>query len=345
MTQRGGRSRSTVRLQAMTDAIATSAGGATKEDRCLDFGSSTSIQSSSPPRREVSGGPDRDIPYPISRIPAVNVAQVPQRSPLRYPGGKTWLVPHIRAWLSGTRRKMLIEPFAGGAIVSLTAIMEDLAERTILVERDRDVAAFWRAALLHGPRLVARIAEFTPTRERVRDLERGTPDGVLEQGFRTLVLNRTHRAGILAPGSSLSRHGENGKGILSRWYPKTLIARLSAITAHADRITFHEADSMQMIEPLLQSWGRDAAVFVDPPYTAGGKRAGTRLYTHNDLDHERLFWIMAQHEGSVLMTYDYSPEVVRLVARYGFQAVQVRMKNAHHNRLAELVITRERLFA
>ena len=240
---------------------------------------------------------------------------------------------------------MLVEPFAGGAIVSLTAIMEHLAEQAILMELDRDVAAFWRAALLHGPSLAARIAEFTPTRERVRDLERGIPEGVLDRGFRTLVLNRTHRAGILAPGSSLNRRGENGKGILSRWYPKTLIARLNAITEHADRIAFHEADSMQLIEPLLQSWGRDAAVFVDPPYTAGGKRAGTRLYTHSRLDHERLFWIMAQHEGSVLMTYDYSPEVARLIARYGFQAVQVRMKNAHHNRLAELVITRERLFA
>jgi len=220
-----------------------------------------------------------------------------------------------------------------------------LAERAILMELDRDVAAFWRAALLHGPSLVARIAEFAPTRERVRDLERASHEGVVDQGFRTLVLNRTHRAGILAPGSSLSRRGENGKGILSRWYPQTLIARLNAIAEHADRIAFHEADSMHLIEPLLQSWGRDAAVFVDPPYTAGGKRAGTRLYTHNHLDHEHLFWIMAQHEGSVLMTYDYSPEVARLVARYGFQAVQVRMKNAHHNRLAELVITRERLFA
>ena len=38
---------------------------------------------------------------PESPIPAVNVAQVPQRSPLRYPGGKTWLIPHIRAWLGG----------------------------------------------------------------------------------------------------------------------------------------------------------------------------------------------------------------------------------------------------
>ena len=66
-------------------------------------------------------------PIPVSPIPAVNVATVPQRSPLRYPGGKTWLVPHIRAWLKAMDTpRLLVEPFAGGGITSLTAVMEDL---------------------------------------------------------------------------------------------------------------------------------------------------------------------------------------------------------------------------
>ena len=57
--------------------------------------------------------------FPVSPIPAANVASVPQRSPLRYPGGKTWLIPHIRAWLGAIdpKPRLLIEPFAGGAIV------------------------------------------------------------------------------------------------------------------------------------------------------------------------------------------------------------------------------------
>jgi DNA adenine methylase len=60
----------------------------------------------------------------------VNVASVPQRSPFRYPGGKTWFVPRLRQWLSYQLKKprLLIEPFAGGGIVSLTAGFEDLAE-------------------------------------------------------------------------------------------------------------------------------------------------------------------------------------------------------------------------
>ena len=43
-----------------------------------------------------------EIPFPSSQIPAVNVSMVPQRSHLRYPGGKTWLVPHIREWLASS---------------------------------------------------------------------------------------------------------------------------------------------------------------------------------------------------------------------------------------------------
>jgi DNA adenine methylase len=35
----------------------------------------------------------------------VNVASVPQRSPFRYPGGKTWLVPRVRRWLLDLHRR------------------------------------------------------------------------------------------------------------------------------------------------------------------------------------------------------------------------------------------------
>src|SRR3989304_5612529 len=75
----------------------------------------------------------------------VNVASVPQRSPFRYPGGKTWLVPRIRQWLGSLPAKpaKLIEPFAGGAIVGLTAAFEQLTDLVILVERDEQVAAVW----------------------------------------------------------------------------------------------------------------------------------------------------------------------------------------------------------
>jgi len=280
---------------------------------------------------------------PTSAIPAVNVASVPQRSPLRYPGGKTWLVPHIRHWLTDPS-PLLVEPFVGGGIVSLTAVMEGLADRALMVDRDRDVAAFWRAALMHGDELADRVLEFPVSRPAIEELERRVPETVLDHGFRTLVLNRTRRGGVLAPGAALTRNGENGNGVGSRWYPQTLADRLANIVAQADRLTFCEGDGLAVLELTATIDG--VRLFVDPPYTgAGGKRAGSRLYAHNVVCHRHIFEALSRSGCDFLMTYDCSPEIVELVSEHGFEAVTVRMKNAHHDRIPELVITRDRLFA
>lgn len=284
---------------------------------------------------------------PVSSIPAVNVATVPQRSPLRYPGGKTWLVPHIRAWLGAIDSpQLLVEPFAGGGIASLTAVMENLVKRCLMVELDADVAAFWQAALHHSEELVARIRNFNPTRGNVERLDRYRPDSIVERGFRTLALNRTRRGGILANGASLTRAGENGKGIASRWYPDTINQRLAAIAEYAARIDFREGDGIAALESMLASGQlSQAAVFADPPYTAGGKRAGRRLYNHNCVNHARLFAILADSGADFLMTYDESPEILELITKHHFQAVRVLMKNTHHARILELVITNRRVFS
>lgn len=255
------------------------------------------------------------------------------------------MIPHIRAWLTAANADVLVEPFAGGAIVSLTAVMEGFVRQAILVEIDRDVAAFWHAALRHGAKLADAVQGFKPTRRQLRAIEKDGTRDIVELGFRTLVLNRTRNSGILAPGASFTRNGENGRGILSRWYPSTLAKRLSAIEEYADRITFCEADGVELLDPLLHGWGAEAAVFIDPPYTFGGKRAGTRLYAHTDVDHERVFEIVAKHNCNFLMTYDQSPEIEELIRSHGFSAATVQMKNAHHNPMAELLITREPLFA
>ncbi len=283
---------------------------------------------------------------PTSRLPVVNVASVPQRSPLRYPGGKTWLVPHIREWLLHKRPKTLIEPFAGGGIVSLTAIMENLADRAAMIEIDRDVAAFWHTAFECGPALKERIERFKPTYSALRKLESKPPDTLVDHAFRTLALNRTRRGGILAPGASYSRTGENGRGILSRWYPETLAARLDAIQEYADRIAFLEGDGLKALPLFLGGPAKRTAVFLDPPYTAhGGKKAGSRLYAHSKFDHPRLFELMASSNCNFMMTYDAAPEIIELVKQHGFAAARLSMKNTHHRRIPEIVITREPLFA
>ncbi|HXJ57763.1 MAG TPA: Dam family site-specific DNA-(adenine-N6)-methyltransferase, partial [Verrucomicrobiae bacterium] len=58
------------------------------------------------------------IPHNIfSPIPSP--ASVPLRPPLKWAGGKRWLVPHLFSlWRQGSHRR-LVEPFCGGLAVSL----------------------------------------------------------------------------------------------------------------------------------------------------------------------------------------------------------------------------------
>jgi DNA adenine methylase len=269
---------------------------------------------------------------------AVNVASVPQRSPFRYPGGKTWLVPRIRQWLK-ERPAEFIEPFAGGGIISLTVAAEKLAGHVTMVELDGQVAAVWKTVLGDDAQWLAeRIVSFELTHESLARTLDGTPRSTRETAFRTILKNRTFHGGILAAGSAPLKYGENGRGISSRWYAGTLGRRILDIVPLRGHITFVEGDGVEVIR--RHAHNPDAAFFIDPPYTAGGKRAGRRLYTHSELDHEELFKVTAGVAGDFLMTYDDAENVRELAKKHGFDTELIAMKNTHHAAMTELLIGR-----
>jgi DNA adenine methylase len=177
------------------------------------------------------------------------------------------------------------------------------------------------------------------TRESVKEELRRTPKTKREKAFQTILKNRTLHGGILAEGSRFIRYGENGKGIGSRWYPKTLAQRLINLNRVIDRIDFRCDDGLKVMMEF--SSRGDVIYFIDPPYTAGGKKAGRRLYKHHQLDHERLFTICESLVGDFLMTYDEAEEVKAMARRYGFQMRLIPMKNTHHATMKELIIGRD----
>jgi DNA adenine methylase len=269
----------------------------------------------------------------------VNVASVPQRSPFRYPGGKTWLIPQIRRWLYRKQIKPveLIEPFAGGGIVGLTVAAEELAGRVLLVELDEEIAAVWQVILGDGGEWLAnRIVKFRLTRESLHAELKKQGDSLRQMAFQTILKNRTYHGGILAPGSGALKNGENGKGILSRWYPETLRKRILEIQTYKERISFVRGDGIEVIRKNAKC--KDVAFFIDPPYTAGGKRAGARLYKHFQLDHPSLFEEVSKISGDFLMTYDDALDVRRLAEKNNFDTELIAMTGTHHREMRELLI-------
>ncbi len=277
---------------------------------------------------------------PLSRT--VNVSSVPLRSPFRYPGGKTWLIPSVRRWLTSLRLRPaeLIEPFAGGGTVGLTAAFERLVPHTTLVELDADVASVWDAMLgQDADWLSQRVLRFDLNEQSVRKELTRSKANPRDRAFSTLLKNRVNRGGILADGAGVSKFGEKGRGLASRWYPETLSERILAIHSVRDRLHFVHDDGLSVMRGNANR--ADVAFFIDPPYTAAGKKAGLRLYRHALVDHQAIFDVAARIRGDFLMTYDDAPEVAEMARSHGFQVMKTRMKSTHHAEMTELIIGRD----
>lgn len=265
----------------------------------------------------------------------VNVSQAPQRSLFRYPGGKTWFIPMLRLWLAREKPRLLLEPFAGSGIASLTALAENYVSKAKMVELDPNVAAVWETVLNRAQAawLSSRIRAFRFTADNVREVLETEARSRRQRAFRTIVHNRATRGGIMAPGSGFIKDGENGRGIASRWYPETLARRIEGISAVADRLEFVRGDAFEVIGGHLGEGS--TAMFVDPPYT----RAGRRLYRYGELDHEALFGLIARHAGPLLVTYDDAEEIVSLAEKHGLEHTKVPMQNTHLKKKYELIVS------
>jgi DNA adenine methylase len=219
-------------------------------------------------------------------------------------------------------------------------VFEGLTDRLLLAEIDENVAAVWKTVLNgHAQKLIEKIGQFEVSQESVRALLNKPPKTLLDRAFATIIRNRVQRGGILAPGASLMKHGENGRGLASRWYPNTLQKRIEGISLRRASITFIEGDGIEWMRRNADQ--ADAVYFIDPPYTV----AGRRLYAYSEVDHEELFRIASELRGDFLMTYDDAEPIRDLAARLGFDTHIVAMKNTHHRVMHELLIARSLVWA
>lgn len=266
----------------------------------------------------------------------INVSSVPQRSPFRYPGGKTWLIPTVRQWLKQENKTIntLVEPFAGGGIVSLTAAFENLAEKIVMVELDEEIAAVWEV-IFNGKNnwLADKIYSFELSLENIKAELENPHKQLHDIAFCTILKNRIFHGGILAKGSGMIKNGEKGKGIASRWYPKTLHDRILAIGYVKNKIDFISGDAFTTIERSKEN--ESAYFFIDPPYTLAGKR----LYTYFDINHKQLFELISNIKGKFMLTYDDTTEIRQLADNFNLQFRTIPMKTTLHYKKNEIIIS------
>lgn len=243
-------------------------------------------------------------------------------SPLRYPGGKARLAGFVQTLLQMNRLNdgHYVEPYAGGASVALSLLVNEYVSHVYINDLDRSVYAFWYSALHNTEALCKHIRNAELSIEewkRQRTFQRKPSSiGLLRLGFSTLYLNRTNRSGIIQSGGAIGGTKQQGEWKLdARFYRETLIRRIETIAAYRDRITLSNLDAAAFLKRLLPNLPLKTLIYLDPPYYVKGKR---RLYAnfYKHSDHSAIANLLADCTHPWLVSYDNVSQTRALYRRY-----------------------------
>ena len=260
---------------------------------------------------------------PVLRLVPTGATKKQVLSPLRYPGAKRLLLPALRR-LVQRPVDLLVEPFAGGASVSLAFLDEGLARRAVLGDADPLIAAFWAMAAYRPDELIARMRAEPVTLERWDYWRSATPDDSLDLAVKALFLNRTSFSGILhGSAGPIGGRAQSGKYLIGcRYGLEDLERRIHYVGAlgRSGRIAAVVHGDWQ--ETLYSVPGaRSVLVYADPPYVTKSEALyGTPFPAPA---HEDLAVYLADAPFPWLLSYDDHLLIRDLYSRPGLGRYQI----------------------
>lgn len=277
-------------------------------------------------------------------------------SPLRYPGGKRWLAPHVEKIVdvNALDIRLFVEPFAGGASVALHMLHNDHVDAIGLMDRDPLVASFWKVLFFDTEWLVKKVRRTDVTLSlwnRLKNSRNLRSDR--QRAFACLYLNRTSFSGILnTTAGPIGGQRQASKYKIDCRFPKDDLA---------DRIDWLGRNFRSRVLFVWNwSWRRGLVelrkhvarpedtskifVYLDPPFY----KKAENLYNHyfDHAEHESLRDFLADVDLPWFLSYDDCNEVrflyqdmSRVSVNSLYNAARVGEAKAKRKPSSELVIT------
>ena len=177
-------------------------------------------------------------------------------SPLRYPGGKTKMLPIIKLMINKSNHNATyVEPFAGGAGVALGLLFKGCVNDIVINDFDKSIYSIWRAILTESDKLIylikhtpISIEEWYKQRSIYKNQNKRYS---LELGFAALYLNRTNRSGILNAGP-IGGLNQNGKYLIdARFNKEELIKKIKRIVSYKNKIKLYNCEISTFLKNIM----------------------------------------------------------------------------------------------
>ncbi|WP_128254782.1 DNA adenine methylase [Falsirhodobacter deserti] len=254
-------------------------------------------------------------------------------SPLRYPGGKRKLVTHVAAALdrNGTPKiDRIIEPFTGGAAMSIALLESGIAREAILNDLDPLVSAFWKVVFSDRHfELADRILDAKVTLDEWEKQRAANPASIVDKAFKCIFLNRTSFSGSLNPsaGPLGGKAQTSANPIDCRWNADELAERIWGLGRLSGRARVYNKDFRSLVGTYRSAHSRNpdmlALWYFDPPFF----HKADKLYRYwfEDDDHRALHSCLERLDEPWILSYDSCPEARQMYRDHaGRGAVDMR---------------------
>jgi DNA adenine methylase len=206
-------------------------------------------------------------------------------SPLRWAGGKRWLLRTIQSLVGDREVAAYHEPFLGGASVFLGLRQ---FPRTFLRDSNAELIATYRAVRDYPHEIAELVRTYSNDSETYYKVRASRPDGKVERAARFLYLNHTSFNGIYR----VNLDGVYNVPFGKRPSPQIPTAEhLHDVSKRLKRARLDCGD----FEKCNERVGKGDLVFLDPPYTVAHNHNGFIKYN------QRLFSFDDQRRLSVLI--------------------------------------------
>lgn len=249
-------------------------------------------------------------------------------SPLRYPGGKSVLLPIFQRLFVKNKINTIIETHCGGAGLSLALIANKTIKQAIIGDIDPLVSSFWDEILKNDiDKFIDRIRKvnvdmntYNEQKDIYLNFKKGKKYSQFDLAFCFLFRNRTNRAGLLMAGpiGGYLQDANPKYKVHVRFNKERIINRITRINLYSKKglIIFKKIDSIKMLSKYKSF--KNCLFYIDPPYYQKGKDLYDSYYKH--ADHIALYnkLLKLKDKTNFILSYDNSKEIEKIYKNFKY---------------------------